>query len=287
MTASASSPSEPKSPSRRALLAGALGGIGAWAAAAIGRASPVRADGTAIATGGEYTDALTPTGIVNNTNNANVFYAASDLGGIGVSGSSNTNAGVYGSSSSSTGVKGFSSTNLGVYGTSTSGNGVIGDSSSGVGVGGTSNTNVGVYGTSNSNVGVFGASGAIDQAGSQGVSVGNSTGVQGYSGSSLPAPAAKAKTGVYGYAAQDAFARGVTGESTSGIGVYGIATTGYGVYSAGKVYTTKWYEAGETSTPAAPLANRARIFLRDNGSGLTQLCVRFHTGSVKVLATQT
>jgi hypothetical protein len=79
----------------------------------------------------------------------------------------------------------------------------------------------------------------------------------------------------------------VIGESPAGIGVYGISSSGYGVYSAGKVYTTNWYELTEISTPAAPFANRARLFVRDNGSGLTQLCVRFNTGTIKVLATQT
>jgi hypothetical protein len=38
--------------------------------------------------------------------------------------------------------------------------------------------------------------------------------------------------------------------------------------------------------PAAPAAGRARLFVRDNGSGKTQLCVRFSTGVVQVLATQ-
>jgi hypothetical protein len=52
------------------------------------------------------------------------------------------------------------------------------------------------------------------------------------------------------------------------------------------VYTTKWYELGEVATPAAPGANKARLFVRDNGAGKTQLCVRFATGTVKVLATE-
>ena len=38
--------------------------------------------------------------------------------------------------------------------------------------------------------------------------------------------------------------------------------------------------------PAAPAANKARLFMRDNGSGKTQFCVRFPTGAVQVLATQ-
>jgi hypothetical protein len=39
------------------------------------------------------------------------------------------------------------------------------------------------------------------------------------------------------------------------------------------------------AVPAAPVANRARLVIRDN-AGKTQLCVRFHTGVVKVLATE-
>jgi len=42
----------------------------------------------------------------------------------------------------------------------------------------------------------------------------------------------------------------------------------------------------QSSTPAAPSANKARIFARDNGSGKTQLCVLFNTGAVQVIATE-
>jgi hypothetical protein len=52
------------------------------------------------------------------------------------------------------------------------------------------------------------------------------------------------------------------------------------------VLTTKYHELAEISTPAAPPSNHARLFVRDNGSGKTQLCVRFPTGAVKVLATE-
>jgi hypothetical protein len=41
-----------------------------------------------------------------------------------------------------------------------------------------------------------------------------------------------------------------------------------------------------TGDPSAPAANRARVYSRDNGSGKTQLCVRFNTGAVQVLATE-
>ena len=97
--------------------------------------------------------------------------------------------------------------------------------------------------------------------------------------------APKAKTGVYGYAAQDSSARGVIGETTSGHGLHGIATTGYAGYFAGKVYVSTFQEMPEISTPSAPGLNKARLFVRDNG-GKTQLCVRFNSGAIRVLATQ-
>ena len=42
----------------------------------------------------------------------------------------------------------------------------------------------------------------------------------------------------------------------------------------------------ERTDPAAPAANTMRLYARDNGAGKTQLCVRFNTGAVAVLATQ-
>jgi len=232
---------ETTSPSRRALLAGALGGIGALAASAIGRASPVRgADGQAVAVGGEYA-ASSATGFTTTTSTA-------------------------------------------LYGTSSTGIGVNGNSDSLVGVSGHSDSDAGVFGHSTMDVGVYGRSLSNTQPALLGQSVNNSTGVLGVSSNDVAPPAAKAKTGVYGYAAQDNFSRGVIGESPAGIGVYGISSTGYGGYFGGRVYTTQFYELSEVGTPAAPLANRARLFLKDNGAGKTQLCVRFHTGAVKILA---
>ena len=38
--------------------------------------------------------------------------------------------------------------------------------------------------------------------------------------------------------------------------------------------------------PAAPAANKARLFCRDNGSGKTQLAAIFPTGAVQVIATE-
>ena len=66
-------------------------------------------------------------------------------------------------------------------------------------------------------------------AGLIGESTGGLAGVVGFSGTG-DAPAAPAKTGVYGEATQDASARGVSGSSTAGHGVHGAATAGHGVH---------------------------------------------------------
>ena len=41
-----------------------------------------------------------------------------------------------------------------------------------------------------------------------------------------------------------------------------------------------------SADPQAPAANTARLYLKDNGAGKTQLCVRFATGTVQILATE-
>jgi hypothetical protein len=42
----------------------------------------------------------------------------------------------------------------------------------------------------------------------------------------------------------------------------------------------------EIADPSAPAADKAELYIRDNGAGKTQLCVRFSSGAVQVLATQ-
>lgn len=55
----------------------------------------------------------------------------------------------------------------------------------------------------------------------------------------------------------------------------------------GGVTTGGFIDAPEQITdPAAPAANHGRVYMRDNGSGKTQFCVRFATGAIQVLATQ-
>ncbi|MEE9247690.1 MAG: hypothetical protein V3U79_03225 [Dehalococcoidia bacterium] len=50
--------------------------------------------------------------------------------------------------------------------------------------------------------------------------------------------------------------------------------------------STLYAELGEIADPAAPAANRGRLYMKDNGSGKTQLAVRFPTGAVQVIATE-
>jgi hypothetical protein len=184
-------------------------------------------------------------------------------------------------------VTGFTATTANaLYGTSSSGIGVAGDSTSGIGVTGHSSSSNGVFGHSTTEIGVYGRSTANNQPALLGQSVGNSTGVQGMTGGDVAPAAAPTKTGVYGYAAQDANSVGVRGESPAGFGVYGKTITGFAGYFNGKVFSSMFVELAEIVTPAAPGGNRGRLFMRDNGSGKTQLCVKFPTGGTIVLATQ-
>jgi hypothetical protein len=245
--------------SRRALLAAALGAGAATLASALARPLPARAAGPAITVGDTVTGSATTTLDISGAANANAaFWALSD-GGVGLAGTSNSDRGVAGASDGGTGVQGTSNAGTGVVGlgstagvrgTSAGGFGVQGQSTSGTGVsassvsgsgvyatsdswyavGGVSQTGTGVRGDSDSAAGVEGNSGS-----GPGVFGGSTTrtGVQGFSGSgSVPGP--QAKTGVHGYAAADASAVGVHGQTTSGTGVRAAATTGTALLVVGK-----------------------------------------------------
>jgi hypothetical protein len=49
---------------------------------------------------------------------------------------------------------------------------------------------------------------------------------------------------------------------------------------------SQFIEMNEMTAPAAPAANKGRVFFQDNGAGKTQLCVRFATGAATVIATE-
>ena len=79
--------------------------------------------------------------------------------------------------------------------------------------------------------------------------------------------------------------KGVWGHSPAGHGIHGSSNTGWAGYFDGKVLVKAFLQLREMPTPSAPDADYARRVVRDNGSGKTQLCVRFHNGTVRVLAT--
>ena len=175
--------------SRRVLLAGALGATAVTVAAAIGRPDLVRAANGETVLVGGQYDATLTTG-----------FDAGTSGRMALKGESDSAYGVFGNSISSHGVHGAS---------------------------GSSN---GVVGYSKEDTGVYGASSSTNRPATIGRSQGDSTGVFGWSSQPGDArPTAPARTGVYGYAAQDATATGVRGESTTGRGVVGVAASGIGV----------------------------------------------------------
>ena len=101
---------------RRAILLGAVGGLAAAFASAIGRASPVAAtDNETVQVGHTYS--ATTTTRIDATGGADAIYGTSDSGN-GVEGYSGSGYGVHGQSAASIGVYGFSNTYVGVYGIS-------------------------------------------------------------------------------------------------------------------------------------------------------------------------
>jgi hypothetical protein len=208
--------------SRRALLGGLLGGLAAWAAAAVGRVDPTAAAaGDPIRMGRLNKASSTATTLQTKTSGA--AYQVTQIGG---------GAAVKGVATSGRAVMGVAGTN-------------------GTGVWGSSPNHFGVHGVSDAAIGVYGESA-------------EGWAVQGWSYAGMA----------------------VYGESSTGIGVYGYSTTNYAGKFQGRTYTALYQDMNEMATPAAPPANMARTFVRDNGSGKTQLCVRFPTGDVQVIATE-
>jgi hypothetical protein len=131
------------------------------------------------------------------------------------------------------------------------GAGVVGSAIKGTGVIGSCVDGNGIVGVSGHSVGVWGAAAAATSPGVYGESQARGTGVLGFSKTnrSSPRPTARARTGVFGYAAQDTQSRGVVGrsprgqgvrgEATSGVGVFGAATTGFAFRGAGRVQFTR------------------------------------------------
>lgn len=199
--------------SRRAILAGAIGGIGAWAVAAAGVRTRVRAaDGDPVLLGSANTSTAT-TQISNGSASNRVISVLSTNG-----------TAVYAETTNATALEGVSNESTAIYGNSGSG--------------------IGVRGNSNGDAAVWGQTDATDAGAVVGYASSDSTGVIGHSGT-IDVPPARLGVGVYGHAAQDADSRGVVGESPAGQGVrgetqggvalYGTAATGYALRTSGRV----------------------------------------------------
>lgn len=317
-------PTRSRIPSRRALLAGALAGIGAALTGAVGRLGHVRAaDGQAVVLG-VANSALNVTDVTSTSSSNPAFRGTSPGTGVGLWGHSEAGTGVFGKGFGEAGVSGDGGAvahgvtghtagegKFGVIGRNDGdGSGMLGfaglgsvpaaqpktgvfgyapQDESSVGVRGESIEGVGTLGLATgsgpSALGMFARSESAEAPALGARSAGNSTGIIAKSGGgSFPSP--KAKTAILGYANQDGGSRGVWGNSPKGHGIHGQSSAGWAGYFDGRVLMTRYAEMVEVATPSAPDANHARLFIRDNGSGKTQLCVRFHTGSVRVLATQ-
>jgi hypothetical protein len=278
-------------PSRRALLAGAVGGIGAWAASALARANPVAAAAgdpirmgrTNKASGTNTTLQTTSTGPAYrvNQNGTGVAIRGQSAGGNGAYlAAANANKfGVFARNTSATGgaggaIRAVGGVNIGLYATSSNtaavvasasnapavsastnvDNAVQGVSSSGVGVAGISTTGTGVSGSGPT--GVYGATDSNANGTKAVVGVafagsGTTHGVFGESGST-------SGSGVTGFNSQTTGTTyGVLGQSNSqsGRGVYGFAaaTTGtnFGVYAESASNAGRGLNAKATSTSGA------------------------------------
>lgn len=54
----------------------------------------------------------------------------------------------------------------------------------------------------------------------------------------------------------------------------------------GKMHVNNYVSLKEITDPGSASVDRGRLFLKDNGSGKTQLCVRFNTGATQVISTE-
>lgn len=323
VTSTIPEPTSTRSRSRRALLAGALGAVGTWTAMAIGR--PQRALGAAgdyLVIGGPNsagpaqtslsTYALGASFTLQTTNDST---GATGIFGWASSAGPNRTRGVYGRSSSPAGY-GVEGTNTASHGAGAAVHAAGGENhgldatagnlesyamrgvhtASGVAIRGQGQTGVegiadvaggtGVRGRADAS---GGATGVLGQGGNEGVR--GETDLNGGSGVlGIASGISGLSSGVYG-ACSDSTGYGVRASNTATSGVaYGIyaetsSPTGFAGYFMGRVFTTKFYELIEIADPTPPGADRARIFARDIG-GKTQLCVRFPTGVVQVLATE-
>lgn len=228
--------------SRRALLTATLGAVAASVASALGRPTrTLAADGATVTVGGEFSGAVTRTGISSNTigSGDSIFYALS--GGAA--------DGLRGTSSSGRGVLGFSTSSFGVYGSTSSADdaAVYGSNPNYYGVEGYSTNYGGVRASSANGLGL--SAGSLNSHG-----IGSATSKDGYAGVSTSG------TGVGSYGVFASATNAVGG----GIGAQGASygVTGYGV--VGKSYAGSVGVLGlslaDDSPMAIPLAPKTGVY---------------------------
>ena len=223
--------------SRRALLSAAFGAAAATAAHALGRPLPVRAnDPNDVLLGGNNVIGTT-TQWVNTFTNLDVINIISGHAGRGILATSSEGIGLEGRSEHAE--------QYGVVGTNSSptgGGGVFGSTAATLG------ETAGVAGqvVSPEGFGVLGDTLATETTARALVAHAPAgTGVVGWAGNGTH-PAAKAKTGVFGYSAIDASAVGARGESPTGTGVLAVSTTGNALRVVGKA---RFNRSGKVSVP--------------------------------------
>lgn len=249
--------------SRRALLVGALGGIGALAANLVGGASRAEAaPGSPLIIGSSTNNAATSNTILTTASSVVAFELIQNGPGTALMGyvtpSTGSTRGVYGRSNSVNG-DGVQARNAGGAG-SGAGLRAFGGNNHGIV---SSSDNVDRYAIYGSNS-AFTGDGVAGQAGVGGTGViGFSTGGNGVYGTSD-------SIGVHG---NTTGGTAVKGEATTGVGVLGVSTSGYAGSFSGPIMTTKYLDMPEISVPGDPPANTARLFVRDNASN-TELCVK-------------
>jgi hypothetical protein len=81
----------------------------------------------------------------------------------------------------------------------------------------------------------------------------------------------------FGRGGSNLFTVGLVASNALEISTAALAAAGTGAFLG------LWEISGDASAPAA---NGCRLYLKDNGSGKTQLCARFNSGAVQVLATE-
>lgn len=287
--------------SRRAIIAAAIGAAAASVASAVGRPGAAKAaDGATVTVGGEFSAAVTRTGISSNTIGLgdSVFYAqaggqsdalrGSATSGDGVVGVATTGSGVYGySSGTSAAVYGTNSTYYAVEGYSQNWGGLRGSSTNGVGLSATGGTYGVLALTVAGSAGIRAEAEGQSKIGAMGVAsgpVGDGLGVlgvgQGDAGAGVAGRSDAGRTGVLGFSAPDEVTAlpaapaqtGVYGRATmsaSSRGVHGYSTSGRGVYGQATSGTGGHFQTSDPSTGTALRAvGRVRF---DHASGVATL----------------